>query len=178
LSQRYPDALCAGAVDAPLLACMHRATDKRNPYHVDSLACYGGDRLIWLYDIELLARSLTSEQWKSLVRAATEKDSARRRTTRDALQRAEHYFHVRCPKEVRNALSKTGEPMATYLDAGAIRQPWIDFLAIGGTAERLRFGRELFFPPAALHALQLSGSVAAVALRASCDRRCAESPST
>ena len=147
LSQLYPDALCAGAVDALLLACMHRATHKQNPYYVDGLPYYGGDRLIWLYDIDLLARSLTSEQWKSLVRAATEKGLCE--TTRDALQRAEHYFHVRCPEEVRNALSKTGEPVAIYLDAGAIRQAWIDLLAIGGTADRLRFVRELLFPPAA-----------------------------
>ena len=138
LSQLHPDAIGAGAVDALLLACMHRAGHKR----------YGeADRLIWLYDINLLAQSFTSAQWESLVRRATEKGLCA--TTREGLERAEQCFFKRCPEEVRIDLSKTGEPVATYFDAGALRQTWIDFLAIGATADRLRFGRELFFPPAA-----------------------------
>ena len=147
LSQLHPDAVGAGAVDALLLAGMHRATHERNPYHVEGAAYYGGDRLIWVYDINLLARSLNSARWDSLVRAATEKGLCE--TTREGLQCAEDCFQVRCPEEVRIALSKTGEPVATYFAAGAMRQTWIDFLAIGGTADRLRFGRDLFFPPAA-----------------------------
>jgi hypothetical protein len=50
--QLSPDALAAGTVDALLLACMHRATHKQNPYYVDEQAHYGGDRLIWFYDID------------------------------------------------------------------------------------------------------------------------------
>ena len=148
LSQLYPDALCAGAVDALLLACMHRATHKRNPYYVDGLALLrrrSADMAVRyrpagaVLDLRAVGESLFARRRK--------KDCARRRAK--ALQRAEQCFHVRCPEEVRNALSKTGEPVATYFDAGAMRQAWIDFLAIGGTADRLRFVRELFFPPAA-----------------------------
>jgi hypothetical protein len=147
LSRLHSDAIGAGAVDALLLACMHRAGHKRTPYYVEGVPHYGGDRLIWLYDIDLLARSFTSAQWQSLVRVATEKGLCA--TTRDGLQRAEQCFLGRCPEEVRNALSKIGEPVAAYFAAGAVRQAWMDFLAIGGTADRLRYGRELLFPPAA-----------------------------
>ena len=102
-------------------------------------------------------------------------------TTREGLERAEQCFFKRCPEEVRIDLSKTGEPVATYFDAGALRQTWIDFLAIGATADRLRFGRELFFPPAAYMLSrypETQHGVAAVALRAPGNGRSVESPST
>jgi len=156
LSQLHPDAICAGAVDALLLACMHRASHRCNPYYVEGMPYYGGDRLIWLYDIDLLARSFTSAQWRSLVQTATEKGLCA--TTREGLQRAEQCFLGRCPEEVRNALAKAGEPVAAYFAAGAMRQTWINFLAIGGTADRLLFARELFFPPAAYMRSKYSGA--------------------
>ena len=47
------------------------------------------------------------------------------------------------------ALAKTGEPAAVYLKAGRLRQSWIDFSSIPSAADRLRFARELVFPPPA-----------------------------
>ena len=60
LPKLCPEALGVSPVYALLLACMHRATHKQNPYYVDGVAYYSADRLIWLYDIHLLAKSLSS----------------------------------------------------------------------------------------------------------------------
>jgi hypothetical protein len=53
-----PHARTLGAVDALLLACAHRL------HHVES------DRLIWLYDIALLAATLDEGGWRELVESA------------------------------------------------------------------------------------------------------------
>jgi hypothetical protein len=111
------------------------------------VAYYGGNRLIWLYDIHLLARSFTPIHWQELASAATEKGLCA--TTLDGIERATACFFTTCPDYVRLALSKAGEPAAIYLGASALRQLWFDFLAIDAPIDRLRFARQLVFPPAA-----------------------------
>lgn len=46
---------------ALLHACLHRAKHILSPYYVDGDPHYGGDRLIWLVDIDLLWRSLDAQ---------------------------------------------------------------------------------------------------------------------
>jgi hypothetical protein len=124
---------------------MHKMTHRNNPYYVDGDAYYGGDRLIWLYDIYLLARSFTVGHWQEVVRLADTKGLCA--TTLDGLERAAARFGQCCPDEVRRQLARTGEPVALYLRAGRLRQSWIDFCAIDGRSSQLRFMRELVFPP-------------------------------
>lgn len=59
-----------------LHACLHRAQHILSPYFVDGVAHYGGDRLIWLCDIDLLARALTPEQWDRLSERARQRGVA------------------------------------------------------------------------------------------------------
>ena len=145
-----PGAVAAGPVDALLLACVHRSTHKHNPYTVDGIDFYGADRLIWLYDIHLLGQSFAPSQWQDTVGTALAKGLAA--TTLAGIERAESYFGTpnrgSCPDDVRRALARSGEPVAAYLAAGRLRQSWLDFLAIEGGKDRLRFIRELVFPPA------------------------------
>lgn len=138
-------ALAAGTEHALLLACMHKATHRHNPYYVDGAAHYGGDRLIWLYDIYLLARSFTAGNWEEVVRLASIKGLCA--TTLDGIERATARFGQCCPDEVRRQLARTGEPVALYLGAGRLRQSWIDFCTIEGGSNRLRFAREVILPP-------------------------------
>jgi hypothetical protein len=147
LPQLCGDALAVGPKHALLLACLHRLVHRQTPYYVDGVAYYGSNRLIWLYDIHLLAQSFTPVQWNELERSATEKGLCA--TSLDGIDRAAMCFHTLCPDDVRHALSKTGEPAALYLDASPLRQFWIDFLATKGVAERLRYAQKLLFPPAA-----------------------------
>lgn len=145
-------ALCKGAwvagpLHALLLACLHPATHEHNPYTVDHVPHYGGNRLIWHYDVHLLAQSFTSAQWQSFVDQAVTKGLCA--TSHEALQRAATRYETRFPDVVLRTLARTGEPAAVYLKAGRLRQSWIDFSSIPSAADRLRFARELVFPPPA-----------------------------
>ena len=149
---RQLQALCTGAwaagpVHALLLACLHPATHKYNPYYVDDVAHYGGDRLIWHYDVHLLAESLVPAQWQDFVDRAVTKGLCA--TSLEALERAATCYGTRYPDAVLQVLAKTREPVAAYLKAGRLRQSWIDFSSIPSAADRLRFARELVFPPPA-----------------------------
>jgi len=149
LPKLSPHALGVSPVHALLVACMHRATHKQNPYYVDGVAYYSADRLIWLYDVHLLAESFSSTQWHEVVRLAREKGLCA--TCLDGIERARACFHTRCPDFVLTGLTGSGvkELSATYLNASKLRQQWMDFCALDGLSSQLRFLRELFFPPAA-----------------------------
>ena len=142
------DALAASPVHALLLACMHRAVHKQSPYYVSGEAYYSGDRLIWLYDIHLLARSLTRAQWQEVLSEARQKGLSS--VCLEGLQRARLHLHTSIPEFVSAALKKAdkGERPATYLNGGHLRRAQMDFAAIEGAANKLRFLRELVFPPA------------------------------
>lgn len=53
-------------VDALIHACLHWAINRHVPYHYGSDCRAGGDRLIWLYDMKLLAESLDAEDLADL----------------------------------------------------------------------------------------------------------------
>jgi hypothetical protein len=143
-----PDALAAGPVHALLIACMHRATHKHNPYYVDNVAYYSGDRLIWLYDIHLLANSFTSPSWEEFVHLAEQKGL--RSVCLEGLERARINFDTAIPEHVRFALENPGqtEVVARYFARGVLGQLWMDFCALPGITHKLRHLAETVFPPA------------------------------
>jgi hypothetical protein len=142
-----PDAMAAGTVPALLLACMHRATHKHNPYYVDGVAYYSGDRLIWLYDIHLLVQGFSQQEWDELVHTAQAKGLCT--VCLEGLERARTAFHTMLPESVLVALGRAGqtEIVARYFESGPLRQQWMDFCAIPGAAQKLRFVTETLFPP-------------------------------
>jgi hypothetical protein len=143
-----PDAFAAGPVHALLLACMHRATHKHNPYYVDGVAYYSGDRLIWLYDIHLLSGCFNNEHWNEFVRQAEQKGLCS--VCLEGLDRARTAFHTSLPQGVLDALAQSGkdEVLARYLESSAMRQQWMDFCALPGITRKLEFIGETLFPPA------------------------------
>jgi len=149
LSNLCPGALGVSPAYALLLACMHRAAHTHYPYYVDGVAYYGGDRLIWLYDIHLLITSLSPTQWHEVVRLA--KDKGLCATCLDGIERSRACFHTRCPDFVLAGLAGSGakERAAIYLNANKLRQQWMDFRALETMSSQLRFLQELVFPPAA-----------------------------
>jgi len=62
-----------GPIDALIFACMHRLGHQQAPYYRDGAAHYDSNRLIWLYDICLLSRSLSDAQWENFIQLAREK---------------------------------------------------------------------------------------------------------
>jgi hypothetical protein len=128
---------------------MHRATHKQNPYYVDDIAYYSPDRLIWLYDVHLLANSLSSANWHDFVRLAVNKGLGA--TCLEGIGRARACFDTCCPNLVLADLAALGaqERPTIYLNASKLRQQWMDFEALDGFTSRLRYLQELFLPPAA-----------------------------
>ena len=133
-------------VHSLLIAVFHRASHIHNPYYVDGVPHYGGDRLLWLYDIHLLANAFTPAQWlafRSLV-----DDRAMSAVCLAALRAAQACLGTSIPADVASALagaSQTTLP-ARYIAAGKLRQQWMDFRALDSWASRGRYLGELLFP--------------------------------
>jgi hypothetical protein len=148
LPELGPRAIAPDPLHALLLACMHRSRHKQAPYYVDGVAHYSGDRLIWLYDIHLLAQRLTGDDWHELIEMATRKGL--RALCREGLHLARMCSSTEVPPEVMEALARPGnpEPIAAYMERSAIRRLWMDFCVIGGWRYKLGFLSEKLFPPA------------------------------
>ena len=147
LPRLCPQALATSPVHALLLACMHRATHRQNPYYVGGEAHHDADRLIWLYDIHLLAGALNDVEWERV--ASLARDKGLGAVCLEGMLRATECFGTPYPGPVTTVLSdSTGaEAAARYLDGGKLRQQWLDFLALGDFSRRLTFLREVAFPP-------------------------------
>jgi hypothetical protein len=147
LPKLCPQALAASPVHALLLACMHRATHKKNPLFVQGVAHYGGDRLIWLYDIHLMAGALSPAQWDEFAQLAKSKGLCA--IALEGFEHARARFGTDLPEAVLAALvgAGRGELPSRYFDGSRARQQWMDFRAIAGVRNKLRFVRESVFPP-------------------------------
>ena len=149
LPKLSPQALAACPADALLLACMHRQVHRQSPYWVDGVAHYSADRLIWLYDIHLLASTMTEWDWDQIVSLARKKGLLA--ICQDGLRRAGKMFYTEYPTGVLDALDSRTSPEvpSTYLHASALHRQVMDFRSLDGSARKLRFLRELLFPPVA-----------------------------
>ena len=132
-------ALCAP--HALLLACMHRAA------HLGSEGP-AGNRLVWLYDIHLLANAMTAGEWPDFEAMCGAK--AMRRISLDAFICTERAFATAFPDEVQASLAAAGavELSAAYLDPGRRRLLLTNLRALPTWTTRGTLVRELLFPPA------------------------------
>ncbi|HEX7374513.1 MAG TPA: nucleotidyltransferase family protein [Steroidobacteraceae bacterium] len=144
-----PGALAASPVHALLLACMHRGVHRHSPYYVADEPCVGGNRLIWLYDMHLLAGSFDANEWIEFVSSARSRGLLG--ICADGLAAARACFATTIPEAVWAELQRPhpGEPASDYLDAGPLRQQWLDLRAVPGAQRKWRQLRGLLFPPAA-----------------------------
>ena len=128
-----------GRVDALLLACVHRVA-----HH------HGDERLLWLYDIHLLANDLDREPFRQFSALAAQKQI--RAVCADGLTLAHRWLHTRLPAEVMSTLmaQASSEPTAVHL-AGGLRQVDLlssDLRALDRWPARWQLLREHLFPPA------------------------------
>jgi hypothetical protein len=128
---------------------MHRSTHKQNPYYVGGEAHHDANRLIWLYDIHLLACELKPRDFAEFNRLAGEKGL--RAVCLEGVQIAQACFRTAYSEAVLAALAHTGpiEPAATYLGAGKWRRQWMDLCALGSLSRQVRWCREVLFPSSA-----------------------------
>jgi hypothetical protein len=146
-------ALGAGAmtlspVHAMLLACLHRVTHINAPYFVAGVRYLEANRLIWLYDIHLLASGFSDADWARLVELATAKQL--RAVCADGLRATAANLGTPIPRQVMESLAAAGlsEPAAAYLRRGFWRLSLLAELpALTTWSERARLVGEWAFPP-------------------------------
>ena len=134
-----PDAMAMDRVRTLIHTCIHRMLNFSSPYFVGDRIYYGGDRLIWLHDIHLLAGALSEAEWDTFCRLAVAKGVAA--ACLDGLLTAQRFLATPVPNSVRAVLgagSIASRP-AAYLHARQLGRAWQDFQAIPGVARTLGF---------------------------------------
>jgi hypothetical protein len=143
-----PDALTPCPIHAILFASIHRAGHANAPMYVDGVAYPAKDRLIWLYDIHLLASRMSPAELEEMAALAVLKRMAT--ILRGTLELCEVCFGLQLSRAVKGALLKAepDEPSARFFRGGRLRQMAGDLLALDGTGERIGWLREHAFPSA------------------------------
>lgn len=137
----YPHAL--------LHACVHRASHVSGAYFVGSQVHYGGKRLIWLVDIDLLARAMDVTEWQAFVDAAVGTRTAR--IAHEALVAASELIGTPLPEAhmVRLAGQAAGGEVEDYfIRASFLRRLWTDVRSVPRGQSRLAYLKEILLPPA------------------------------
>jgi len=121
-----------------LLACVHRLG-----HHQDN------ERLVWLYDIHLLAIRLDPHAWRHFAQIARERAIAA--VCLDGLQAASRRFGTHIPDAVVATLRETddNEPSRAYTARrqGRLRVLWVDLHLLPRWTDRLQLLFEHAFPP-------------------------------
>ena len=135
-----PGARGLSSVDALLVACVHRIA-----HHLDS------DRLIWLYDIKLIAEGLTTPDWKAFLDLTVDRKVTA--VCMRSLQRTDALFPGTTPSWVwdaaRVATQADVELSEGYLTERSQAQLMLDDLrALPRWRDRARLIGQHVFPPA------------------------------
>lgn len=130
------------------IACMHRAGHKECPYFVDGIEYYGGDRLIWFYDMHLICKGWSEADYQTFLDFAAEKGLAK--ICLEGLEQARIFFGSGVPEELadKHRLTDSNESVSTFLGSSPVHQLYGNFLAVEGTGNKIRYLKQVFFPPA------------------------------
>ena len=133
-----PHALVPSTVDALLLALMHPAMHHRNQW-----------RLLWAYDVHLLASALNQDGFGGLVRQATARRVAA--VCEHGLRRARDWFGTAIPQAMLDQLGAVPldhQPTAAYLAASRswVAEAAASVRALPSWRSRLRLLREIALP--------------------------------
>jgi len=132
------NAAAPGDVHALVIACAHRVA-----HHFDL------DRLLWVYDIDRVARSLAASQWRAAVALAREKRL--RSVCARGLALAIDYFDTPVPPDAMTELSAAAadEPTAAYLQERLRRVDLLrsDLHALGWRGKAALLREHLFPEP-------------------------------
>ena len=134
-----PQARGLGPTHALLLAGMHR---------VANMSGDTADRLIWLYDIHLLAQRFTEEHWQQVMTLAEKRTLCG--PCLDGLRSAQMWFATALPEAVLSRL-RAGADREGFDPRQAHPQwrfEWLTFRSLPSTAMRLRWLGQYLFPNA------------------------------
>jgi hypothetical protein len=149
LPRLAPTAIAMSRVLTLLHTTVHRAMHLTAPYFVDGVTYYGGDRLIWTKDIDLLARALSVSEWSRLSFLAERQQVAA--VCLNGLRAARACLGTVIPEEVERDLGAArGEPASNYLlGSRQARRAWQDVLAIPGWRRKLAYAAQRALPSGA-----------------------------
>lgn len=139
-SQAVPElgasARALSITDLMIHACIHRIAHGRNTER---------NRLIWLYDIHLLAEAMNESELDQFMITAQEKSIAA--LCADALEVCQAIFNTELPEHfvTRLKADSKGEPSAKLIEASKLRWAWADMQSLRSTQEKIAFARELLF---------------------------------
>jgi hypothetical protein len=131
-----PTARTLSDSDALLVACLHRVA-----HHHDA------PRLIWLCDIDRLARRLDAGDWETFVSSAAR--ARVRAVCGSSLTAATALFDTPVPATVASSLAAAvDEPSASFLGRGAgeLRVQWLNLRHLSGWRARASLLRQHLFP--------------------------------
>lgn len=152
MEKRHLMKLCAGAaamshLDALMFACLHRAKHITSPYYVSGVRYLGGDRLIWVKDIQLLAEALEDAEWKRLVLRARETGLGQ--VCVDGLIIAQNRLGANIPQGILQELKEmeVNTVATTYLlGSSGNSRAWKEAWAVQGVGKKLLYIRQKLFP--------------------------------
>ena len=126
-------------VHALMHACMHRIQNKSNHLR---------DKLKWLYDLEVLAKSFAPADWNHLATLAIERGLAG--TCADGIRAAQRFFGTSVPPAILQQLSAAAQHET--MDVGRMDRWWyvqrMNLLAFPSVGQRLRWLRQRAVPNA------------------------------
>ncbi|MCL6730135.1 nucleotidyltransferase family protein [Sphingomonas hankyongi] len=123
-------------------ACVHRALHDCSPYYVGADVYFGGNRLIWLWDLLLLGRSLTPPEWEEVVELA--KSGALGDVIVDGLMAAQARFGSFCPAHVQERLRRAGPNR--YFRRGQLGRAAMDWWAVRGPQRKAQYALAKLLP--------------------------------
>ncbi|MCB2048689.1 MAG: nucleotidyltransferase family protein [Novosphingobium sp.] len=150
LPRLSPNAQAPDSVSLMIHACVHRAGHKVSPYFVDGRRLIEGDRLIWLFDLHLLAQAFSDDHWSDLVKRCSQLKIGP--VCHEGLLAARTRFHTDVPFEVLQSLiADSSVSVATdyLMNESPLRRAWLDLRAIKAGQTRLSYLLARIFPPAA-----------------------------
>lgn len=131
-----PKASTLSSIDLMIHACIHRIAHGRNTER---------NRLIWLYDIHLIAEAMSESELDRFLRTAQQKHVAC--LCADALSVCENIFKTRLPigfvKTLRS--NSSNERSANLINASKIRWALADMQSLKGIRQKVVFAKELLF---------------------------------
>ena len=124
-------------VDALIIACIHRLA-----HGPDGIS----DRLIWLYDIHLLASRLTANEWDDLLAMCRTRNICG--ICLDGLKMAQNIFLTRMPTRAMRILRKytQGDKISIRITRSKVMMDLANLGYLHGIRKRCRFVKEHLFP--------------------------------
>lgn len=131
-----PNARALSITDLMIHACIHRIAHGRNTER---------NRLIWLYDIHLMAEAMSATELDDFLLKAKQKAIAT--LCADALETCQAIFNTSLTEHLLADMRKDSkrEASAKLIEASKLRWAWEDLRALPGVSEKIAFARELLF---------------------------------